>query len=118
MWDSPKRAALLTTLFGIGAGLVLTILGEQNTLFPIGVGFLSGLVFGILVFAQWRKNRSKRFYFSCFVVLYLVFMLTPLLGLQREASFFLSGYGLTFWIGTRVWERHLEKPLSWNDLDP
>jgi len=45
-------------------------------------------------------------------------MLATLLGLNREASFFLGGYGLTFWIGTHVWERHLQKPLSWSDLDP
>jgi hypothetical protein len=118
MLKSPKRAALLTTLFGMGVGLLLTTLSERDTLLPIGIGFLSGLVFGILIFAWWYKNRSKSFFFSWFVALYLASMLATLLGLNREASFFLGGYGLTFWIGTHVWERHLQKPLSWSDLDP
>jgi hypothetical protein len=118
MWKSPKRAALLTTLFGLGAGILLTILGKQDTLLPMGIGFPSGMVLGILVFARWHKNRSKSFFFSCFLVLYLAFMLAALLRLHREASFFLGGHGLAFWIGTQVWERYLQEPLSWNDLDP
>jgi len=118
MWESPKRAALLTTLLGIGAGLLLTILGERGILLTVGVGFLGGMVFGTLVFARWHKNRSKSFFFSWFVVLYLASMLAGFLKLDPEASFFVGGYGLAFWVGTRVWERQLEKPLSWNDLDP
>ena len=118
MWKSPKTAALLATLFGLGAGILLTILGKQDSLLPIGIGFLSGMVLGTLVFARWHKNRSKSFFFSWFVVLYLAFMLAALFRLHREASFFLGGYGLVFWIGTQGWERYLEEPLSWNDLDP
>lgn len=118
MRESPKRVALLTALFGIGAGLLLIILGERGVLLAVGVGFLGGMVFGTLVFARWHKNRSKSFFFSWFVVLYLASMLAGFLKLHPEASFFVGGYGLAFWVGTRVWERHLQKPLSWGDLEP
>lgn len=119
MFESPKRAALVTALGGLGFGILLTTAtkGQDFTLTTLLFSLLIGMVLGGVVFVCWQRNKSASFLISWFLVIYFAVSVSGVLGLGREAAYAAGGYGLILWVGIYTWEQRHKSRVSWQDSE-